>query len=115
MKFSFKIFIFCIFAFFLFFLILQLANAEEVVLESPIKWKTPGELIAAIIRYVLGFIGILAVAALIWGGFLYLTSGGNENQIKQAKSVITYAIVGLVLALASYIIVNTVIKAITGE
>lgn len=90
-------------------------DSGTVSLDNPISYDTPQELIGGIISYVMGLVGILAVAALIYGGILYLTSAGSEERVKQAKNVITYAIIGLVIAILSYVIVNAVISAIGGS
>jgi len=65
--------------------------------------------VVSILNYVLTFVGLIAVAMLIYGGFLYLTSAGNEEQTKKAKTTILYAIIGIVVIALSYVIVNTLI------
>ena len=62
------------------------------------------------INLFIGVIGVLAVAYTIYGGFLYVTSGGDAGKVKQARSSIIYGVVGLVLAMLSFAIVNFVIK-----
>ena len=90
------------------------SGSGTVTLENPLSYNTPQELVGGIISYLMGLVGILAVAALVYGGIMYMTSGGSEERVKQAKNIITYAIIGLVVAVLSYIIVNTVIQAIGG-
>lgn len=85
-----------------------------ISIENPIGVKTPAELIQRIINYVLGFVGAIAVLIIIYSGFVYMTSRGNEKQIESAKNSLTYAIIGLVVIFASIIIVNAVISAIGG-
>jgi ABC-type Fe3+ transport system permease subunit len=46
---------------------------------------------------------------LIWGGIRYTTSAGNQNSVTAAKNTILYAIIGLVVAVFAYAIVNWVI------
>lgn len=62
------------------------------------------------INLFIGVIGVLAVAYTIYGGFLYVTSGGDAGKVKQARNSIIYGVVGLVLAMLSFAIVNFVIK-----
>ncbi len=81
---------------------------------NPIGVSSPMELIQKIINYVLGIVGAVAVLIIIYSGFVYMTSRGNEKQIESAKNSLTYAIVGLVVIFASIIIVNAVISAIGG-
>ena len=89
-------------------------SGDVVHLQSPINIEGPVELVAAAIRGIMGVIGIVAVAALIYGAILYFTSGGSEEQAGKAKKAITYAIIGLVVSILSYVIINTLIRAIGG-
>ena len=45
------------------------------------------------------------------GGFKYATSGGNPDGLKQAKGTITYAIIGLVVALFANVVIGFVVSA----
>ncbi len=54
-------------------------------------------------------IGIAAVIMLIVGGFRYVLSNGNEKAVSGAKDTILFAIIGIVVALLSYAIVNFVL------
>lgn len=54
-------------------------------------------------------IGIVAVIMLIVGGFRYVLSNGNEKAVGAAKDTILFAIIGIVVALLSYAIVNFVL------
>ena len=65
-----------------------------------------------IINVVLGVLGIVSVAMIILGGIMYTTSQGKPDKIKQAKDIILYAIVGLVVALLSFAIVNFVLQEV---
>jgi len=58
------------------------------------------------------FIGVLAFFALVIGGFQYMTSAGNPDQQTKAKKTITYAIVGIVLAIISFAIVASIVDII---
>ena len=46
---------------------------------------------------------------IIYGGILYVTSAGNDENVQKAKKILMYAIVGIVVILLSFAIVNTVI------
>jgi len=62
-----------------------------------------------IINTMLQILGILAVIMIIVGGIRYTVSNGDASRVKAAKDTVTYAVVGLVVALLSYAIVNFVI------
>lgn len=65
--------------------------------------------IMAIINVLLGFLGIIAIVIILYGGFVWLTSAGNEEKVGQAKKIITAGIIGLVIIFVSYAIASFVI------
>lgn len=58
----------------------------------------------------LGLVATISLLFLIYGGITYTTSAGNPDSVGKAKSTILYSIIGLVLAILSYAIINFVIK-----
>ncbi len=54
--------------------------------------------------------GLLAVIVIIYSGIKYMTANGDKQKIESAKSTLIYAIVGLVIAIVAYAIVNYVIS-----
>jgi len=69
--------------------------------------------IGRIVRVVLSFLGLIAVVIIIIGGFQWMTSGGNEDQIGKAKKLMGAGIVGLIIIILAYAIANFIINAIT--
>lgn len=61
---------------------------------------------------VLYAVGIISVFMLVWGGVRYIISGGDSKKITDAKNTILYAIIGLIIALLAYAIVNFVLKSL---
>lgn len=74
---------------------------------------TAADLILAILQLLTAFLAALAVAAVIYGGFLYIMAGGNETRAETGKKVILYAVIGLIIVGASAILVNIVINFFT--
>lgn len=68
------------------------------------------QIAANVLNWLLSIIGIIAVIALIIGGGMYLTAYGDDDRIQKAKKIITYAIIGIVVALAALVIVKEVGK-----
>lgn len=66
-----------------------------------------------IINIVIGVIGFVAVAMTIYGGVQYTTSAGDPGKVKKAKDTIMYGIVGLVVAILAFAIVNFVLSSLT--
>ncbi len=62
-----------------------------------------------IINVALGVIGFVAVVMIIFGGIQYTTSAGDAAKVTKAKNTILYGIVGLVIALLAFAIVNFVL------
>ncbi|MFH0779475.1 MAG: LamG-like jellyroll fold domain-containing protein [Parcubacteria group bacterium] len=66
--------------------------------------------IGNIIRYILGFLGVIAICLVLYGGFLYMTSGGNQEQVTKAKKVLIDAVIGLIIIFSAYAIASYVIN-----
>lgn len=67
------------------------------------------QLVLTILNFFLGFLGLLAVVMIIFGGMLYVSAAGAQDKIDKGKKIIMYAIVGIVVILLSFAIVNTVL------
>jgi hypothetical protein len=61
------------------------------------------------INVILYILGSLAVIMIIYSGILYVMSGGDANNVTKAKNTLMYSIIGLIVALLAYAIVNFVI------
>lgn len=68
--------------------------------------------VTTLINYFLGFLGLVAVAFLIYAGVLMVTAGGDEDQVGKARKIITYAVIGIVIILLSWTIVTFVTNAL---
>jgi len=71
-------------------------------------------LIGRVIKAVLGISGSLALAVFVWGGFMWLTSGGSPDKIEKGKKMLVWAVMGLALIFGAYAITDFIIKAVTG-
>jgi hypothetical protein len=67
------------------------------------------ELILTFLNFFLGFLGLLSVIMVIYGGILYVTAAGEQDKADKGKKIIMYAIVGIVIILLSFALVNTVL------
>jgi len=80
--------------------------------------KDPRIIAAKIIRVFIGFLGIIALGLIIYGGWLWMTSNGDEQKIDKAKTVLKNAAIGLAIILASFgivtFIINKLFEAIGG-
>ena len=72
---------------------------------NPFKQETIPELIETIVKEILVPVGTaVAVVMIIYAGFLYVTAGGNETQIKKAHDALLWAVIGAAILLGAYII-----------
>ena len=67
-----------------------------------------GGYIVALYNFLLGAIGIIAMMMLVFGGFRYMTSAGNPAAMGDAKDIFYSAVIGLALALISYLIISAI-------
>jgi len=63
---------------------------------------------SSIRNYFFGFIIVACVFIILWGAFDLATSGGDETKVKDAKNRILYAVVGLIVAAMSSVIISLV-------
>ena len=95
-----------------------LAAAQGLVGTAVPSGTASGDLASVIlnlVNYVLAIVGIIALAYLVYGGFRYITSAGNEDTIDEAKRIILYAITGIVVIGVSAALVNFVIRGVGGN
>lgn len=70
------------------------------------------ELIIGWTNFLLSITAILAVVALVWAGFLYVTAFGDDSRMETAKKIVIWVVGGILLILGAYAIVNTVMQAV---
>ena len=70
-------------------------------------------IVGKVIQIFAWVVGAVSVIMLIYGGFKYITSGGDANGVTAAKNTILYAIIGLIIVALSQVIVNFVLEKAT--
>jgi hypothetical protein len=78
---------------------------------------TPTDLstiIALIIKSFLGLLGVIFVVLMVWAGFKWMTSQGNESTVTEAKSMLRAATIGLIIILMSYSVATYVTTCFYG-
>lgn len=71
-------------------------------------------IVRRVINLMLYGVGALSVIMLIFGGFRYIVSGGKKESVTNAKNTILYAIIGLLISLFAYAIINFVVSTAIG-
>lgn len=64
--------------------------------------QTPETIIGIVISAILGFLGVIFIILIVYGGILWMTAGGNDERVGKAKNIIRNAAVGLIVVLISY-------------
>jgi hypothetical protein len=67
------------------------------------------ETVSIIIRWILGFIGIIIFIIFLYAGFEYATAGGDEKQAESAQKRMVNAIIGLIIIFFAFVVSNTVL------
>lgn len=70
--------------------------------------KTLTEIATNVLNFLLSIVGILGIIMLVVGGIMYLTAAGDENRIDTGKSIVKYSIIGIIVALASLVLVSQI-------
>jgi len=69
----------------------------------------PAYLIAVLIKVVMSLIGILLILLIIYSGFLWMTAGGNSEQIEKAKSTLTHSVIGIFIIFIAFALARFVV------
>lgn len=75
--------------------------------------KSSKEILQTIVKWLLSLIGTIAVISLLYGGYLYISSQGEEGQVEKAKNIMLYSVIGIIIIGLSAVVVNVVINVAT--
>ncbi len=84
------------------------AKDDSGIDTSQLTGPTLTEIAMNFLNFLLSIVGILAIIMLIIGGIMYLTSVGDDDRIKSARKIVTWSIVGIIVSLASMVIVRQI-------
>lgn len=73
------------------------------------------EVLKVVINVVIGVVGLIAVAMIVVGGINFTTSQGDPQKTKKAKDTILYGVIGLVVALLAFAVVNFVLTSVFNQ
>lgn len=69
----------------------------------------PRDMAVTIIKYLITFLGLIAVGVILYGGFVWMTAAGNDDRLAKAKKIIVAGTIGLIIILAAFAIVNFIV------
>lgn len=92
----------------------SLQNKAKILNPAGFAFGSAGvtEIIGKIITFLMFPIGMFAMALYIWAGFLWMTAQGNSENVSKAKTILVWTTLGIIITLASYIIVQLVFTQI---
>ena len=108
--------VFLLGAFFIFPTV-QAANGVTIPTDTGLSSKTIAEILTTFLKWLLTIVGIIAVIGFVISGIQYIVASGNDKVIESAKKNMMYSLIGITVALASYIIVkaiDSILKATIG-
>lgn len=88
----------------------SLAECDITVGKNTAKEVT--NTVESAINVVLSFVGVAAVAVIIIGGIQYITSQGDAAKAARARNVILYGVIGLIICMLAFAIVNLVLTGV---
>lgn len=80
---------------------------------TTIDAATFGRLVLQLLQYALGLIGAIALVYIVIAAIQYMTAGGNAGKQEEAKKAIQAAIIGIVIIILSFTLVNTVLQRLS--
>lgn len=92
------------------FLLPAAVHAQNLI--NPLGATDLRIVIGNVIRVLLGFSGVLALLAFVWGGLQFVLSRGNADMVKQGKQTLIYAALGLVVLFTAYALVSTLVTVL---
>jgi hypothetical protein len=94
--------------------VLENLNNASKLAWGPNAPKSIGGIVGSIILAVLGLLGVIFVVLLTYGGFLWISSAGEEDKVKKAQGLIFNSIIGALIVIAAYAITYYVLKKLGG-
>jgi len=87
-------------------------DSTSISLKDPLNLSSPEDLYVRVINGLLGFVGVAALVIFIYAGFIFLFSAGNAEKTKKAKDTMLYAVIGVLVAMASYAILDFIFQTL---
>lgn len=89
-------------------------SAQQIAddMNLPTNQGGPIKIVTNVVQFLLGFLGLLAVILILYGGYKWMTDQGTGKGIDEAKKMISAGVVGLVIIVSAFIVAEWVITQI---
>lgn len=84
----------------------------SVTMTSPIKETDANKYIGGVINKALGVVGSIGLALFTYGGFVWMLAAGNSEKVSQAKSILAWTAIGMVIIFIAYALVSFIIVGV---
>ncbi|HUT22466.1 MAG TPA: hypothetical protein VMX18_03670 [Candidatus Bipolaricaulota bacterium] len=84
---------------------------EQTADQAGLQSESIAVIVGRIIRVILTLLGVILLLLLIYAGIMWMTAGGDANQVKKAKEMIINAMIGLAIVLSAYAISDYVVRS----
>jgi hypothetical protein len=86
-------------------------TTTQPILQNPITCDTVTCVFVQVIRVIFGIVALLATVMFVYGGLLFLTSGGNTERVQKGKDTLQWSVIGIVIVITSWIIIRFVLES----
>ena len=83
--------------------------------DNPCDTSDVANFVNGLISFLIQMLGIIAAIVMVYAGFRLVTSGGNEGEATKAKELFTNVVIGIVIILAAWFVLDTIMKTLTGD
>ncbi len=94
-------------------------SIDQYIDQCPQGYRCTGgtleDIFRTVLTWALAIAFLVAVLVLVYGGFLYITSAGNQDTATKGKTAIINALIGIVVVVLSFLIVQVVYRFITSQ
>lgn len=97
---------------------LPILSSAQTALNNPLTGQASGNLedaVKNVISGALGISGVLALIAFIYGGIVWMTSGGDSSKVQKGKNMMIWAVWGIVIIFSAYAILSYIFTALVGN
>ena len=76
--------------------------------------QTLQQAVGSLIRTGIGYVGVAGLLAFIYGGYIWMTAGGDSKKAGQSKQIMLWTVIGMACVFGGYVVVNFVITNLVG-